>query len=178
MAFDFALNANFFFVQDTLSSRKHPTLQLPVAACLPRSPSSLKEIFSWYRLFSLLSTSSSPLYSSESSNKKQHHSAPIPWFTTFCTRMDYTKCESASDFDTKFRTLLAKLDVVEGEETWQQIDNALKNLLALVKAGATKFDSFTATMKQATNFINNAVSPATRYPQHQEFDGVVNMLKG
>ncbi|KAJ1964629.1 hypothetical protein GGI12_001297 [Dipsacomyces acuminosporus] len=77
--------------------------------------------------------------------------------------MDYTKCESASDFDAKFRTLLVKLDVVEGEETWQQIDNALKNLVSLVKAGAAKYDSFTTIMKQAVNFINNAaLSERTR----------------
>ncbi|KAJ2080498.1 hypothetical protein GGI16_007605, partial [Coemansia sp. S142-1] len=33
---------------------------------------------------------------------------------------------NASDFEAKFRTLLTKLDVVEGEETWGQIDTALK----------------------------------------------------
>ncbi|KAJ2389572.1 hypothetical protein H4S02_002294 [Coemansia sp. RSA 2611] len=71
--------------------------------------------------------------------------------------MDYTKCDKASDFEAKFRTILAKLDVVEGEETWQQIDTALKNLTSLVKAGVTKFDTFVPTMKQAAKFINSSV---------------------
>ncbi|KAI9500674.1 clasp N terminal-domain-containing protein [Coemansia spiralis] len=72
--------------------------------------------------------------------------------------MDYNKCESASDFEAKFKTLIAKLDVVEHEETWSQIDDALKSLISLVKAGATKFDSFVPTMKQAAKFINSAIS--------------------
>ncbi|KAI7831999.1 clasp N terminal-domain-containing protein [Kickxella alabastrina] len=71
--------------------------------------------------------------------------------------MDYTKCESASDFDTKFRILVAKLDVVEHEETWQQLDDALKGLVSLVKAGATKFDTFVPSIKQAAKYINSAV---------------------
>ncbi|KAJ2807149.1 hypothetical protein H4R20_001395, partial [Coemansia guatemalensis] len=57
----------------------------------------------------------------------------------------------------KFRTILTKLDVVEGEETWLQIDNALKNLVSLVKAGASKFESFVPTMKQASKFINSSI---------------------
>ncbi|KAJ2076641.1 hypothetical protein H4R24_005585 [Coemansia sp. RSA 988] len=71
--------------------------------------------------------------------------------------MDYTKCDSASDFEAKFRTILTKLDVVEGEETWLQLDTALKNLISLVKAGAPKFESFVPTMKQATKFINSSI---------------------
>ncbi|KAJ2005859.1 hypothetical protein GGI04_002077 [Coemansia thaxteri] len=71
--------------------------------------------------------------------------------------MDYTKCNSAGDFEAKFRALLAKLDVVEGEETWGQIDGALKSVTSLVTAGATKFDTFVPTMKQAAKHINSAV---------------------
>ncbi|KAJ2122362.1 hypothetical protein IW147_003461 [Coemansia sp. RSA 720] len=62
-------------------------------------------------------------------------------------------CDKASDFETKFRTLLTKLDVVEGEETWQQIDVALKNLISLVKADVTKYDTFVPTMKQCAKFV-------------------------
>ncbi|KAJ2161087.1 hypothetical protein GGF46_001758 [Coemansia sp. RSA 552] len=77
--------------------------------------------------------------------------------------MDYTKCDSASDFEAKFRSLVSKLDVVEGEETWQQIDTALKGLTSLVQAGAARFEVFVPTMKQATKFINNAtLSERTR----------------
>ncbi|KAJ2846271.1 hypothetical protein IWW36_004429 [Coemansia brasiliensis] len=71
--------------------------------------------------------------------------------------MDYTKCDNPSDFEAKFRSLLAKLDVVEGEETWQQIDTALKNLTLLVKAGVTAFDTFIPTIKQAIKCINTSV---------------------
>ncbi|KAJ1741751.1 hypothetical protein LPJ55_003414 [Coemansia sp. RSA 990] len=71
--------------------------------------------------------------------------------------MDYTKCDNSSDFEAKFRSLLAKLDVAEGEETWQQIDTALKNLTLLVKAGATTFDTFLPTIKQAIKPINTSV---------------------
>ncbi|KAJ2584974.1 hypothetical protein IWW49_004878, partial [Coemansia sp. RSA 1797] len=66
-------------------------------------------------------------------------------------------CDKASDFETKFRTLLTKLDVVEGEETWQQIDGALKNLISLVKADVTKYDTFVPTMKQCAKFVNASV---------------------
>ncbi|KAJ2087913.1 hypothetical protein IW138_004611 [Coemansia sp. RSA 986] len=72
--------------------------------------------------------------------------------------MDYTKCEGASDFEAKFKTLIVKLDVVEHEETWQQIDDALKNLISLVKAGATKLDTFVSLMKHASKHLNNAIS--------------------
>ncbi|KAJ1721804.1 hypothetical protein LPJ53_003717 [Coemansia erecta] len=72
-------------------------------------------------------------------------------------------CESASDFEAKFRVLIKKLDVVEHEETWQQIDDALKGLVSLVKAGATRFETFVPTMKQAVKFINSAaLSERTR----------------
>ncbi|KAJ2721456.1 hypothetical protein GGI07_003969 [Coemansia sp. Benny D115] len=71
--------------------------------------------------------------------------------------MDYTKCESASEFEAKFRELVKKLDVVEHEETWQQIDDALKGLISLVKAGVTKFDTFVPTIKQADKYITSAV---------------------
>ncbi|KAJ1787829.1 hypothetical protein LPJ59_005660, partial [Coemansia sp. RSA 2399] len=71
--------------------------------------------------------------------------------------MDYTKCEGASDFEAKFKTLIVRLDVVEHEETWQQIDNALKDLTSLVKAGATKLDAFASLMKQASRYLNNAI---------------------
>ncbi|KAJ2241642.1 hypothetical protein GGI13_007258, partial [Coemansia sp. RSA 455] len=64
---------------------------------------------------------------------------------------------NASDFEAKFRTLLTKLDVVEGEETWGQIDTALKGLTSLVQAGATKFETFVPTMKQAIKYVNSAV---------------------
>ncbi|KAJ2385829.1 hypothetical protein H4S02_004143 [Coemansia sp. RSA 2611] len=64
---------------------------------------------------------------------------------------------NASDFEAKFRTLLTKLDVVEGEETWGQIDTALKGLISLVQAGATKFETFVPTMKQAVKYINSAI---------------------
>ncbi|KAJ1669652.1 hypothetical protein GGF38_002092, partial [Coemansia sp. RSA 25] len=64
---------------------------------------------------------------------------------------------NASDFEAKFRTLLTKLDVVEGEETWGQIDTALKGLISLVQAGATKFETFVPTMKQAIKHINSAI---------------------
>ncbi|KAJ2740817.1 hypothetical protein GGI20_005596 [Coemansia sp. BCRC 34301] len=67
-------------------------------------------------------------------------------------------CDSASDFEAKFRTLLTKLDVVEGEETWGQIDTALKGLASLVQAGATKFETFVPTMKQAIKHINSAIT--------------------
>ncbi|KAJ2890560.1 hypothetical protein IWW38_004067, partial [Coemansia aciculifera] len=66
-------------------------------------------------------------------------------------------CDSASDFEAKFRTLLTRLDVVEGEETWGQIDTALKGLTSLVQAGATKFETFVPTMKQAVKHINSAI---------------------
>ncbi|KAJ2489229.1 hypothetical protein IWW37_004155 [Coemansia sp. RSA 2050] len=66
-------------------------------------------------------------------------------------------CDSASDFEAKFRTLLTKLEVVEGEETWGQIDTALKGLISLVQAGATKFETFVPTMKQAVKHINSAI---------------------
>ncbi|KAJ2231411.1 hypothetical protein IWW45_005490 [Coemansia sp. RSA 485] len=66
-------------------------------------------------------------------------------------------CESAADFEAKFRVLLTKLDAVENEETWQQIDDALKGLVSLVKAGATKFETFVPTMKPAVKFINSAI---------------------
>ncbi|KAJ1808177.1 hypothetical protein LPJ75_004636, partial [Coemansia sp. RSA 2598] len=49
------------------------------------------------------------------------------------------------------------LDVVEHEETWQRIDDALKGLVSLVKAGATKFETFVPTMKPAVKFINSAI---------------------
>ncbi|KAJ2781225.1 hypothetical protein GGI15_003283, partial [Coemansia interrupta] len=72
-------------------------------------------------------------------------------------------CESASDFEAKFRVLIKKLDVVEHEETWQQIDDALKGLVSLVKAGAAKFETFVPTMKQAVKYINSAaLSERTR----------------
>ncbi|KAJ2826016.1 hypothetical protein IWW50_002574 [Coemansia erecta] len=73
--------------------------------------------------------------------------------------MDYTKvsCDKPSDFETKFRTLLVKLDVIEGEETWKQIDDALRNLISLIKAGVTKFDTFVPTMKQCVKFVNASV---------------------
>ncbi|KAJ2824330.1 hypothetical protein GGI24_003438, partial [Coemansia furcata] len=64
---------------------------------------------------------------------------------------------NGSDFEVKFRTLLTKLDVVEGEETWGQIDTALKGLISLVQAGATKFETFVPTMKQAVKHINSAI---------------------
>ncbi|KAJ2515517.1 hypothetical protein H4217_005122 [Coemansia sp. RSA 1939] len=72
--------------------------------------------------------------------------------------MDYTKCEGAADFEAKFKTLVVKLDVVEHEETWQQIDDALKNLTQLVKAGATKLDTFAPSMKQVAKHVNGAIS--------------------
>ncbi|KAJ2384542.1 hypothetical protein GGI23_006906, partial [Coemansia sp. RSA 2559] len=56
-----------------------------------------------------------------------------------------------------FKTLIVRLDVVEHEETWQQIDNALKDLTSLVKAGATKLDAFASLMKQASKYLNNAI---------------------
>ncbi|KAJ2452427.1 hypothetical protein EV183_002942 [Coemansia sp. RSA 2336] len=71
--------------------------------------------------------------------------------------MDFTKCDNSSDFEAKFRSLLAKLDVVEGEETWQQIDTALKNLMQLVKAGTTTYDTFLPTIKQAIKPISTSV---------------------
>ncbi|KAJ2551831.1 hypothetical protein EV175_003546 [Coemansia sp. RSA 1933] len=66
-------------------------------------------------------------------------------------------CEGAGDFEAKFKTLIVKLDVVEHEETWQQIDNALKNLTSLVKAGATKLDTFSTQMKQVSKYLNSAI---------------------
>ncbi|KAJ2402075.1 hypothetical protein GGI23_000974, partial [Coemansia sp. RSA 2559] len=38
-----------------------------------------------------------------------------------------------------------------------QIDNALKDLTSLVKAGATKLDAFASLMKQASKYLNNAI---------------------
>ncbi|KAJ1728027.1 hypothetical protein LPJ61_004262 [Coemansia biformis] len=71
--------------------------------------------------------------------------------------MDYTKCDSASDFEAKLRTLVSKLDVPEGEETWRQMNAALEGLVSLAKTGATKFEVFVPAMKPVMRLVSTAV---------------------
>ncbi|ORX72305.1 hypothetical protein DL89DRAFT_111728 [Linderina pennispora] len=73
--------------------------------------------------------------------------------------MDYTKCNSASDFENKFRSLLPKLEVAEKEETWQQLDTAIKNMTSLVKAGANERTTlFVPMVRRAADQINKVVA--------------------